>query len=98
MLKPNVCMPRTAFSMIWDPTLLVMIIIVFLKDTVWFFESVSFPSSSICNSIFRTFLCAFSISSNITTEYGFLRSFSVSWPPESCPLYPGGLPSILLML
>ena len=37
--------------------------------------------------------CAFSISSSSTTEYGCLRTFSLSWPPPSSkPTYPGGAP------
>ena len=36
--------------------------------------------------------CAFSISSNKTTEYGLLLTFSVSCPPSSYPTYPGGAP------
>ena len=39
--------------------------------------------------------CAFSISSKRMTEYGFLRTFSLSCPPSSCPTYPGGEPTIL---
>lgn len=27
-----------------------------------------------------------------TIEYGFLLTYSVNWPPWSCPTYPGGLP------
>ena len=36
--------------------------------------------------------CAFSISSSNTTQYGFLRTFSLSCPPSSYPTYPGGAP------
>ena len=36
--------------------------------------------------------CAFSISSNKSTLYGFLRTFSESCPPSSYPTYPGGEP------
>ena len=36
--------------------------------------------------------CAFSISSNNIIEYGFLFTFSVSWPASSYPTYPGGAP------
>ena len=37
--------------------------------------------------------CAFSISSNSTTENGLRRTFSVSWPPSSKPTNPGGAPN-----
>ena len=43
----------------------------------------------------NTWPCAFSISSNNTTEYGRLRTFSLSCPPSSYPTYPGGEPIIL---
>ena len=69
-----------------------MIITVFLKLTVLPWLSVRRPSSSICNNIFITSGCAFSISSNNITEYGFLLIFSVNWPPSSNPTYPGGDP------
>ena len=39
--------------------------------------------------------CAFSISSNNITEYGFLLTFSLNCPPSSYPTYPGGEPTIL---
>ena len=74
------------------PTFDVIIIIVFLKFTVLPCESVNLPSSSICNNIFITSGCAFSISSNNITEYGFLLTFSVNCPPSSYPTYPGGAP------
>ena len=45
-------------------------------------ESVSLPSSNICNNILKTSGCAFSISSNNTTEYGCLLTFSVNCPPS----------------
>ena len=65
---------------------------VFLKSTVLPCESVSLPSSRIWRSILNTSGWAFSISSKSTTEYGFLLTFSVSWPPSSKPTYPGGEP------
>ena len=37
-------------------------------------------------------LCAFSISSNKTTEYGDFSNASVSTPPSSYPTYPAGAP------
>ena len=67
---------------------------VFLKLTFLPFESVMCPSSSTCKRMLNTSGCAFSISSNSTTEYGFLRTFSLSCPPSSNPTYPGGEPTI----
>src|SRR5678815_6115752 len=42
--------------------------------------------------IFHTSGCAFSTSSRRITEYGRLRTLSVSCPPSSYPTYPGGAP------
>ena len=70
----------------------VIIRIVFLKSTVFPVESVIRPSSSTWSSTLNTSGCAFSTSSNRTTQYGFLRTASVSWPPSSYPTYPGGAP------
>ena len=56
----------------------VIIRIVFLKSTVRPCESVIRPSSNTCNNTLKTSGCAFSISSNKTTEYGFLLTASVS--------------------
>ena len=53
------------------------------------------PSSSTCNNTLNTSGWAFSISSKRTTEYGFLRTASVSCPPSSYPTYPGGAPMSL---
>ena len=39
-----------------------------------------------CSRRLNTSSCAFSISSNSTTEYGLRRTFSVSWPPSSWPI------------
>ncbi len=78
--------------MVVAPTFDDMIIMVFLKSTVLPLESVSLPSSNICNSILNTSGWAFSISSNKTTEYGFLLTASVNCPPSSYPTYPGGEP------
>ena len=64
----------------------VRMIMVFLKSTVRPCESVIRPSSSTCSRTLNTSGCAFSISSNRTTEYGFLRTASVSWPPSSYPV------------
>ena len=75
-----------------EPRFDVIIMIVFLKSTVLPCESVIRPSSSTCNSTLNTSGCAFSTSSNSTTEYGFLRTASVSCPPSSYPTYPGGAP------
>jgi len=66
--------------------------IVFLKSTVRPCESVIRPSSNTCNNTLNTSGCAFSISSNSTTEYGLRRTASVSCPPSSYPTYPGGAP------
>ena len=61
----------------------VMMITVLRKSTVRPWASVSRPSSSTCSSVLNTSACAFSISSNSTTEYGLRRTASVSWPPSS---------------
>ena len=65
------------------PRLLVKMIIVCRKLTVRPLESVNCPSSRICKSILSTSGCAFSISSNNTTEYGWRRTRSVNLPPSS---------------
>ena len=69
-----------------------MMIQVCLKSTFLPCASVIWPSSSTCNKMLNTSGCAFSISSNRITLYGFLRIFSESWPPSSYPTYPGGEP------
>ena len=69
--------------------------IVFLKSTFLPCASVIWPSSSTWSSTLNTSGCAFSISSKRMTEYGFLRTFSLSCPPSSYPTYPGGEPIIL---
>ena len=79
--NPNAFLSVISLAPIFD----VIIITQFLKFTVLPCESVSLPSSSICNSIFKTSGCAFSISSNSITEYGFLLIFSVKPPPSSNP-------------
>ena len=61
-----------------EPRFDVIMMIVFLKSTVLPCESVIRPSSSTCNSTLNTSGCAFSTSSKRTTEYGFLRTASVS--------------------
>ncbi len=53
--------------------------VVFLKSTVRPCESVMRPSSNICNKMLNTSGCAFSISSNKTTEYGKTRRVSLNW-------------------
>jgi len=78
------------------PIFEVIIIIVFLKSIVLPCPSVNLPSSNICKRVLNTSGCAFSISSNNTTEYGFLLTISVSCPPSSYPTYPGGAPINLL--
>ena len=60
-----------------------MMITVFLKSTTRPWESVSRPSSRICNRLLKMSGWAFSTSSNNTTENGLRRTFSVSWPPSS---------------
>lgn len=67
-----------------------MIITVDLKSIQRPLLSFSVPSSSICKRIFSTSGDAFSTSSNSTTEYGFLRTASVSVPPSSYPTYHAG--------
>ena len=69
-----------------------MINTVFVKLTVRPCPSVKRPSSSSCNRTLNTSGCAFSISSNNTTLYGRRRTDSVSCPPSSYPMYPGGAP------
>ena len=71
----------------------VMMMIVFLKLTTRPLLSVNRPSSNTCNRILNTSGCAFSISSNNTTEYGLRRMASVNCPPSSYPTYPGGAPT-----
>src|SRR6266851_1309395 len=75
------------------PRFVVMMITVFLKSTTLPCASVSRPSSRIWSSELKMSGWAFSISSNKTTENGFRRTFSVSWPPSSYPTYPGGEPN-----
>mmetsp|Transcript_23328 Transcript_23328/g.49279 ORF Transcript_23328/g.49279 Transcript_23328/m.49279 type:complete len:374 (+) Transcript_23328:856-1977(+) len=66
--------------------------ITFLKSMDLPLPSVSTPSSITCSKTFNTSRCAFSISSNSTTEWGALRTASVNCPPSSYPTYPGGGP------
>ena len=73
--------PPSAIST--PPIFDVIMMIVFLKSTVLPCESVIRPSSNTCNNTLNTSGCAFSTSSNKTTEYGFLRTASVSCPPSS---------------
>ena len=65
------------------PILEVMIIMVFLKSATRPLLSVRRPSSRTCNKILKVSGCAFSISSNKTTEYGLRLTASVSCPPSS---------------
>ena len=65
---------------------------VFSKLTILPWLSATRPSSRICKNKLNTSGCAFSISSSNITEYGFLLTFSVSWPASSYPTYPGGEP------
>ena len=69
--------------MAFAPTFEVMTMTVLLKSTRRPVESVRCPSSIICKSMLHTSSCAFSISSNSTTDHGFRRTFSVSCPPSS---------------
>ena len=89
LISPLSSIPSSRY---WEPILEVIIRIVFLKSTVFPVESVIRPSSSTWSSTLNTSGCAFSTSSNRTTQYGFLRTASVSWPPSSYPTYPGGAP------
>ena len=59
-----------ASRMYWEPTLLVMMMMAFLKLTTRPWPSVSLPSSSTCSSTLKTSGCAFSSSSSSTTAYG----------------------------
>jgi hypothetical protein len=72
-------------SRIWsaERTFEVMMITVLRKSTVRPCPSVRRPSSRIWRSTSKTSVCAFSISSRRTTEYGRRRTASVSWPPSS---------------
>src|SRR5690625_5829169 len=60
------------------PRLVVMMITVFLKSTTRPWASVRRPSSRICSSELKMSACAFSTSSNSTTENGRRRTFSRS--------------------
>ncbi len=62
----------------------------FLNDTTLHLPSVRRPSSRICKNTLKISGCAFSISSRSITEYGLRRTASVSCPPSSWPIYPGG--------
>ena len=74
--SPGAACPRRApavaraarSAMYWLPTFDVMMTTVFLKSTVRPWPSVRRPSSSICSRTLNTSGCAFSISSNSTTE------------------------------
>ena len=71
--KPGV----VRLPMMLVPRFDVMIRMLFLKSTTCPSESLRRPSSSTCRSMLKTSGCAFSISSNSTTEYGRRRTFSV---------------------
>src|SRR4051812_4429799 len=76
--------PIDAFLAMSDaPTFEVMITIEWRKSTVRPWASVSRPSSRIWSRMLKTSGCAFSISSSRSTQYGFRRTASVSWPPSS---------------
>ena len=71
--------PSDMFSFRLDtPRLLVMMTMVLEKLTALPLASLRRPSSRICNSMLKTSGCAFSISSNSTTEYGRRRTAAVS--------------------
>ena len=78
--------------------LLVIIINTLSNLTVLPLESLQFPSSSIFKKKLRTDLCAFSISSNIRTEYGLFLISSSIFLLSSYPTYPAGEPIILFIL
>ena len=78
------------------PMLLVMTSMAFVKSTVLPLLSVKRPSSKTWSKMLKTSGCAFSISSNNTSECGFVRTASVSCPPSPNPMYPGGGPINLL--
>ena len=65
-LKPSVVGAEISRA----PTLDVMMMTVLRKSTVRPWASVRRPSSKICSKMLNTSGCAFSISSNSTTEYG----------------------------
>src|SRR6266852_2104506 len=65
-----------------EPMFDVMMSTVLRKSTVRPCESVRRPSSRIWSNTLKTSGCAFSISSNSTTEYGRRRIASLSWPPS----------------
>ena len=74
----GVAFAASAPAMYCEPTLLVMMMIVFLKLTTRPWPSVSLPSSSTWSRTLKTSGCAFSISSSRMTLYGRLRTASVS--------------------
>ena len=82
-VKPRL---RRLSVMAFAPTFEVMTTTALRKFTFRPSESVSWPSSMTCSRRLNTSSCAFSISSNSTTEYGLRRTFSVSWPPSSWPI------------
>ena len=79
-ISPSEVTPSSRYS---EPMFEVMMITVLRKSTVRPCASVSLPSSRTCSSVLNTSGCAFSISSNSTTEYGLRRTASVSCPPSS---------------
>ena len=68
--------------MAFAPTFEVMTMTVLLKSTRRPVESVGAVVHYL-QSMLHTSSCAFSISSNSTTDHGFRRTFSVSCPPSS---------------
>mmetsp|Transcript_30329 Transcript_30329/g.75348 ORF Transcript_30329/g.75348 Transcript_30329/m.75348 type:complete len:441 (-) Transcript_30329:1174-2496(-) len=91
-LRPRPRLPCPPYAISSLPRLDVMMMRLLRKLTVRPCVSVTCPSSSTCSSTLKTSTCAFSISSKSTTEYGFWRTASVSIPPSSYPMYPGGAP------
>ena len=80
LISPSAVASATRYS---EPMLEVMMMTVLRKSTVRPCASVSLPSSRTCSSVLNTSGCAFSTSSNSTTEYGLRRTASVSCPPSS---------------
>src|ERR1035441_551956 len=81
---------ETPLEMSLVPRLVVMMMTVFLKSTTRPWASVRRPSSRICSSELKMSGCAFSISSNRTTENGFRGTLSGGRPPPPYPPHPGG--------
>ena len=92
--------PILFFSASLAPRLLVIIITLLRQSTFFPLLLVMKPSSISCSNTLITSGCAFSISSNSITAFGFLSMSRINSPParllSSYPTYPGGAPINLL--